>query len=175
MDRMMGKGSPHGENGREDCVAGLSVIRSKKRVLSSSSEGIERSDDDIGWEAPAAGSKTSKILTTQDDEVVLAEVEVLEAMFTRGDEQVLRSGCEGKSRTSGSSGDYEDILEDSEEELELGEGEVEVSPSRYDTEFWGNFLDDELAGSNAPEIMCSPREISSLVEKGLCGCEIDIM
>ncbi|CAL9248039.1 unnamed protein product [Arabidopsis halleri] len=167
MDRMMGKGSPHGENVREDCVVGLSVIRSKKRVFSSSNERIERSDDDIGWEAPAAATKTPKILTTQDDEAVLAEVEVVEAMFTRGDEQVLSSGCEGKSRTSGSSGDYEDILEDSEEELELGESEVEVSPSRYDTEFWGHFLDDELAGSNAPEIMCSPREISSQVEKGL--------
>ncbi|CAL9216347.1 unnamed protein product [Arabidopsis halleri] len=167
MDRMMGKGSPHGENVREDCVAGLSVIRSKKRVFSSSNERIERSDDDVGWEAPAAATKTPKILTTQDDEAVLAEVEVVEAMFTRGDEQVLSSGCEGKSITSGSSGDYEDILEDSEEELELGESEVEVSPSRYDTEFWGHFLDDELAGSNAPEIMCSPREISSQVEKGL--------
>ncbi|KAG7552214.1 MULE transposase domain [Arabidopsis thaliana x Arabidopsis arenosa] len=161
-----GKRITDGENQREEYVGGLCVKKSNKRVFSSSSEGIERSDDDIGWEAPTAGSKTPKILTSQDDEAVLEEVEVLEAMYKIGDEHVISSGCEGKSRSSGSSGDFEDILEDSEEEIELGESEVEVSPTGYDTEFWGHFLDDELAGSNAPEIMCSPREFSPQVEKG---------
>jgi len=115
----------------------------------------------IGWEAPNVGSETPKISTAQDDEAVIAEVEVLETMFNKGDDEVPSSGGERKSRTSGSSGDYEDILVDSEEEVEDGESVEEVAPKGYDTKFWGHFLDDELACSNAPEIMYSPREFSS--------------
>ena len=67
------------------------------------------------------------------------------------------SGSERKSRTSASSDEQEDLFSDSEEEVEDGENVDEVAPTGFDTEFWGHFLDDELAGSNAPEIMCIPR------------------
>ena len=132
-------------------------MKSKKRAISSSCEGLARSDDDFGWEAPTAGSKAPKIPTTQDDDAVIAKVEVQIAMYNRRDEQLHSSDSEKKSRTSASSDEYEDFFGDSEEEVKDGENVDEVAPTGYDTEFWGHFLDDELAGSNAPEIMFSPR------------------
>ena len=78
-------------------------------------------------------------------------------MYNRRDEQLHSSDSEKKSRTSASSDEYEDFFGDSEEEVKDGENVDEVAPTGFDTEFWGHFLDDELAGSNAPEIMCSVR------------------
>jgi len=157
FSEMIEIGNSRRKNVREEEVAGSSVMKSKKRAISSSCEGLARSDDDIGWEAPTAGSKIPKIPTTQDDDAVIAEVEVLETMYNRGDEHLHSSGSERKSRTSASSDEYEDLFGNSEEEVEDGENVDEVAPTGYDTEFWGHFLDDELAGSNAPEIMFSPR------------------
>ncbi|KAG7636029.1 hypothetical protein ISN45_At02g005580 [Arabidopsis thaliana x Arabidopsis arenosa] len=124
FSEMIEIGNSRRKNVREEDFAGSIVMKSKKRAILSSCEGLARSDDDFGWKAPTAGSKTPKIPTTQDDDAVIAEVEVLEAI---------------------------------EEEVEDGENVDEVAPTGFDTEFWGHFLDDELAGSNAPEIMCSPR------------------
>jgi len=157
FSEMIEIGNSRRKNVREEDVAGSCIMRSKKRAISSSCEGFARSDVDIEWEAPTAGSKTPKFPTTQDDEAVIAEVEVLEAMYNRGDEQLPSSGSERKSRTSANSDEYEDLFGGSEKDGEDGENVDEVTPTGYDTEFWGHFLDDELDGSNAPEIMCSPR------------------
>ena len=157
FSEMIEIGNSRRKNVREEEVAGSSVMKSKKRAISSSCEGLARSDDDFGWEAPTAGSKTPKIPITQDDDTVIAEVEVLEAMYNRRDEQLHSSDSEKKSRTSASSDEYEDFFGDSEEEVKDGENVDEVAPTGFDTEFWGHFLDDELAGSDASEIMCSPR------------------
>jgi len=103
FSEMIEIGNSRRKNVREEDFAGSIVMKSKKRAISSSCEGLTRSDDDFGWKAPTAGSKTPKIPTTQDDDAVIAEVEVLEAMYNRGDEQLHSSGSERKSRTSASS------------------------------------------------------------------------
>ncbi|CAD5327205.1 unnamed protein product [Arabidopsis thaliana] len=138
FSEMIEIGNSRRKNVREEDVAGSSVMKSKKTAISSSCEGLARSDDDIGWEAPTAGSKTPKIPTTQDDDAVIAEVEVLEIMYNRGDEQLHSSGSEEKTGSNAPEIMFSPRVARIQEDKDCNDGrdeEFNIPPLFDDTEY----------------------------------------
>jgi len=105
-----------------------------------------------------------EFLLSSEDEEFVAELETIERVI----------GCERGPLVSeilSEDLDDEDLVDEGSEDLTWDEI-IEVKPQSYDVEFWSPFLDEDMGGSNALDIICVGEEDAD-VRMGFASPTVD--
>ncbi|CAE5977861.1 unnamed protein product [Arabidopsis arenosa] len=118
-----------------------------------------------GWsdEIPTGGASIRL-----DDEDLLANVLLVEQRKDRKRGPIVsEADCTfGSDRLELSQGESSDEQGDDTPEDSIG-GDDYVRPAGYDQDFWNNFLEEDLGGTDAVDVMCSGGESGVFIQDGV--------